>query len=273
MISKEYYILSNGVKIPKIGFGTWQIGNDIASKTCLIALNNGYIHIDTAKAYGNEDGVGKAIKQCGLNRKDIFITSKIPAEIKNYEDAKRVIEESLKLLDVEYIDLMLIHAPRPWDEMRWDFEYRYYKENVEVYRALEEAYLEGKLKSIGVSNFSIDDLKNIFSNCKIKPMVNQICVFAGDTPIDLINFCKEEGILVEAYSPLGTGRLFKSEFVKQMAEKYNVSVAQLGIRYAYQLGTLPLPKSVTESHIKNNIEIDNFEIDKEDMDSLKEYCI
>ena len=273
MIHKEYFVLSNGIKIPKLGFGTWQIPNENACECCLYALRSGYRHIDTAKAYGNEEGVGEAIKASKLNREDIFITSKIPAEVKTYEGAKRCIKESLDLLGVDYIDLMLIHAPRPWDEMRWDFEYRYYKENIEVYRALEEVYEQGKIKSLGVSNFSIDDLKNIFDNSKIKPMVNQICVFIGETPIELIEFCQKEDILVEAYSPLGTGRLFKNEFVKQYADKYGVSIAQLAIRYTYQLGTLPLPKSVNPDHILNNMDINGFTISDEDMEALKKYNI
>lgn len=268
MVTKEYFVLANGVKIPKLGYGTWQIPNEIASECSLNALRSGYVHIDTAKAYGNEEGVGKGIKQSGLKRKEVFITSKIPAEVKTYEGAKKCIEESLKLLGVDYIDLMLIHAPRPWNEMNHDFPYRYYKENIEVYKALEEAYEEKKLRSIGVSNFEIDDLKNIFDHSKIKPMVNQICVYIGNTPMELIDFCQKENILVEAYSPLGTGRLFKNEKAKEIASKYNVTVAQLGIRYCLELNTLPLPKSVSVSRIEENKEVD-FLISKEDMETLK----
>lgn len=264
----EFYTLSNGIQIPNIGFGTWQIDNDIASRCVLDALDSGYIHIDTAIAYGNEVGVGEAVKASNIKREDIFITSKIPAEIKTYEDAKRCIDESLKRLDVSYIDLMLIHAPRPWSLMGPNPTYRYFKENIEVYKALEEAYLEGKLKSIGVSNFDKDDIENIFSNCKIKPHVNQICVFIGNTPFDLIRYCKEQNILVEAYSPLGTGKLLKNEKAKIIADKYNVSIAQLGIRYCLQIGTLPLPKSVSKSHIEENKNVD-FIISGEDMDILK----
>ena len=273
MISKQYFTLYNGVKIPCIGFGTWQISNDIVTEACLVAFKEGYIHIDSAKAYGNEEGVGKSIKLCGLKREDIFITTKVPAEIKTYEDAKRCIEESLKLLDTPYIDLILIHAPRPWDNMRYDYPYRYYEENVNVYRALEEAYEQGKVRSIGVSNFSIEDIENILKHNKIKPMVNQICVYAGDTPLDLIEYCKKQDILVEAYSPLGTGRVFKSDLLKQLADKYNVSIAELALRYTYQLGTLPLPKSVTPNRIKDNLYFDHFTISDEDMEMLKKYSI
>ena len=273
MIYQEYFELYNGVRIPKIGFGTWQIKNEVACEACLCALRVGYRHIDTAKAYGNEEGVGQSIKESGIKREDIFITSKIPAEVKTYEEAKKCIEESLNLLDTPYIDLMLIHAPRPWDEMRWDFPYRYYDENVNVYRALEEAYEAGLIRSIGVSNFNEEDLKNIQKHCKILPMVNQICIFAGDTPMNLINFCKENNILVEAYSPLGTGKIFKSDLIKNMAEKYNVPMSKLAIRYCYQLGTLALPKSVNPLRIKANTEIDDLVISDEDMKVLKSYNI
>lgn len=269
MIINEYFVLSNGVKIPKIGFGTWQIPNDIAARCVKDALMCGYRHIDSAIAYGNEVGVGTGIKESNLKREDIFITSKIPAEIKSYEEAKKCINESLNRLDVDYIDLMLIHAPRPWANMRSDYEYKYYKENVEVYKALEEAYEAGKLKSIGISNFDKNDIDNILNNCKIKPHVNQICIYASHTPFDLIEYCHSLNILVEAYSPIGTGRLFKNEAVKLIADKYSVSIAQLGIRYCLQLNTLPLPKSVSKSHIEENKDID-FIISEEDMEALKQ---
>lgn len=273
MIYKQYFKLHNGNMIPKLGFGTWQIKNEDACNACLLAIKAGYRHIDTAKAYGNEEGVGLALKQCGLSRKEVYITSKIPAEVKNYEDAKKCIDESLEKLDTPYIDLMLIHAPRPWDEMRADFPNRYYEENVQVYKALVEAYEAGKILAIGVSNFSKDDIENILKHFSIKPMVNQICIYAGDTPLDLIEYCQKEDIIVEAYSPLGTGRIFKSELVKKIADKYNVSVSRLAIRYCFQLNTLPLPKSVTEEHIIDNTKIDDFNISEEDMNILKAYDI
>ena len=268
-MKKEFFDIYNDVKIPAIGFGTWQIDNSVAKDACLVALKEGYRHIDTAKAYGNEQAVGASIKESGLKREDIFITSKIPAEIKNYEDAKRCIKESLELLDTPYIDLMLIHAPKPWSEMGNRDGYRYFKENCEVYKALEEAYEEGLLKTIGVSNFEIVDIENIIKHNKIKPMVNQICIFAGATPIELIKYCQDNEILVEAYSPLATGKLFDKPLIIEMAKKYNVSVAKLAIRYCYQLGTLPLPKSVTPSRIKENLDIFDFVITDEDMIILK----
>lgn len=267
MIKDEYFILNNGVKIPKIGLGMWQISNEDATPSVLWGLKYGYRHIDTAEAYGNEKGVGLAIKQSGVRREDIFITSKIHAHIKTYQEAKACIEQSLKDLDVDYIDLMLIHAPRPWDIL-WDPNApRMYQENIEVYRAMEEAYKEGKLKSIGLSNFFIDDVRNILENCEIVPQVNQICIYIGNTPMDVIDYCKENNILVEAYSPIATGRLLNNELVKSIADKYGVSVARLCIRYCLEIDTLPLPKSNKENHIKENIDVD-FEISKEDMELL-----
>ena len=163
---------------------------------------------------------------------------------------------------------MLIHSPRPWEGL-WDSNYpRLYKENLEVYKALQEAYEDNKIKSIGLSNFFVDDVKNIIENVKIKPVVNQICVYIGNTPKELIDYCNNNDILIEAYSPIATGRLLNNQELINMANKYNVSVAQLCIRYCQQIGTLPLPKSKTKQHIKSNFEI-NFDIEKEDLEHLK----
>ena len=269
MIRNETFILSSGLTIPKIGYGTWQIKNEDAPRLVKEAIQCGYRHIDTAIGYNNEIGVGEGIRASGIKREDLFITSKIPDFVKSYEEAKQCIENSLKRLGLEYLDLMLIHTPRPWD-LLWDKNaHQYYEENVAVYKAMEEAYEAGKLKHIGISNFQIHDIENILANCKIKPHVNQICVFIGETPFGLIEYCKDKGILVEAYSPVGTGRLLKNERVIEMANKYGVSVAQLGIRYCLELGTLPLPKSSSLSHMENNLDVD-FEIQDKDMKLLKE---
>lgn len=269
MIKDEFFILNNGVKIPKIGFGTWQIPCNKATSAVVSALNNGYRHIDNAIAYGNAKEVGEGIKKSFLTRDEVFITSKIPAEVKNYQDAKKCIEEALQDLDVDYIDLMLIHAPRPWAQMH-DNSIKLYHENIEVYRALEEAYKEGKLKAIGVSNFAIDDLENIINNCEVLPQVNQICIHIGNTPRELIDYCEKHHILVEAYSPIATGRLLNNEGIKLIADKYGVSIPQLCIKYCLEINTLPLPKSDNEDHIKDNIKID-FEITKEDIDYLSNF--
>lgn len=266
MVIDEEFTLLNGNKIPALGFGTWQIRQEDAEQACLAALKAGYKHIDTAEAYNNEEGVGQAIKKSGLKREDIYLTSKVKAEIKTYEKAKAAIEESLRKLDTPYIDLMLIHAPRPWAEMPFALK-RYFKENLEVWRAMEEAYKAGKLKAIGVSNFQVDDLQNIIDNSSTVPMVNHVRFFISQVPEDVLKFCLDKKIVVEGYSPIATGRLLKSKAIGKMAEKYSVSIPQLCIRYVYQRGALPLPKAVHEEHIIANTKID-FTISPEDMTAL-----
>ena len=258
--------LNKGVKIPKLGLGTWLIDNEKVVEVVKTALAAGYRHIDTAQAYGNEEGVGKAIRESNTPREEIFVTSKIAAEAKTYEEAYNSIIESLQKLGLDYIDLMIIHSPEPWAEFRGDK--KYFAENKEVWKALETAYEEGKVKAIGVSNFLQDDLENILSSCKIKPMVNQILTHISNTKKELIEFCKENDILVEAYSPIAHGAALKNETIMKMATKYHVSVAALCIRYVLELGLVALPKASTKEHIIDNAKVD-FEISKEDMDILK----
>ena len=257
--------LYNGNEIPDIGYGTWLIKNEDACKCCLMALESGYRHIDTAQAYGNEVGVGEAIKKSNLKREEIYVTTKVMGEIKSYKEAKESIDESLRKLGLDYVDLILIHCPQPWALFRG--KRRFFKENKEVWKALEEAYEEGKVKSIGVSNFLVDDLQNILEDCKIKPMVNQILCHIGNTPIDVIKFCQENDIVVESYSPIAHGAALKNPAIIKMAEKYNVSVAQLCIKYTLQLDTISLPKASSKEHIIDNLKLD-FEISEEDMIEL-----
>lgn len=264
MITKEIKMY-NGVKIPVVGYGTWLVDNSVAAEKVKMAIEEGYRHIDSAQAYGNEVGVGKGIKECGLKREDLFIVTKVQAEIKNYEDAKRSIDESLKRLNLDYVDLILIHCPQPWAEFRGPK--RYFKENIEVWKALEDAYKEGKARSIGVSNFLVDDLENIINNCEIKPMANQICCHIGHTLVDVIKFCHKNDIVVEAYSPIAHGRALENKVIQQMAEKYNVSVAQLCLQYTLELDTVTLPKASSREHMRDNINFD-FHISQEDMIAL-----
>lgn len=273
MVLEEFYKLNNGQRIPKIALGTWQTPNDVAATAVSAAIEAGYRHIDTAIAYENETGVGAGLKAAlqstGIHRESIFITTKIPAEVKNYDGAVRCIQESMDRLDAFHIDMMLIHAPRPWAEMDSTSGNRYFKENIEVWKALEEAYEAGKIRAIGVSNFEIDDLNNIMAGGRVIPAVNQIRVHIGHVPTELIDFCEQNGILVEAYSPNATGRLLKVPEVCAMAEKYHVSVPQLASRFVLQLGLLPLPKSVHEDRIRQNAKLD-FEINSNDMAKLLE---
>lgn len=263
MIKQEYYTLYNGVQIPKIGFGTWQTPNEQAYEAVIHALNAGYRHIDTAVVYKNETGVGKAIKDSGIPREELFITTKIPADIKTYEGAVASIEKSLVDLGLDYIDLHLIHAPWPWSEVGKDCK----DGNVEVWKALIEYYNAGKIRSIGVSNFHVADIEYLIEKTNFKPMVNQIRFFIGNTQEPITQYCQANNILIEAYSPMATGELISNEIVQKIADKYNTTNSKICLRYCIERNTLPLPKSVTKSRIYDNIDLD-FEISKEDMKYL-----
>lgn len=266
MILKEKYTLSNGVEIPRLGLGTWFISNDNAAKAVKDATEIGYRHIDTAQAYENEEGVGEGIRTCGVERGDLFVTTKLAAEVKSYEEAVASIDKSLERMGLDYIDMMIIHSPKPWAKYQGDD--RYFEGNREAWRALEEAYNAGKLRAIGLSNFEKEDVQNILDNCSVKPMVNQVLAHVSNTPHDMIEYAANNDMLVEAYSPIGHGELLKNDDMKAMAEQYNVSVPQLAIRYDLQLGLLPLPKTANPDHMKSNAALD-FEISEEDMEKLK----
>jgi diketogulonate reductase-like aldo/keto reductase len=266
MVLNETYTLSNGLSIPKVGLGTWLIPDEEVASAVKSAIGVGYRHIDTAQAYGNERGVGEGIRSSGVPREQIFITTKVAAEIKNYDLAAASIDESLKKLDCGPADLIIIHCPQPWAEFRG--AKRYFKENKEVWKALEDAYLAGKVKSIGVSNFLIDDLENILEDCRIKPMVNQILLHIGETPSSLVKFCKQNDILVEAYSPIAHGKALNNEELARMAAKYGVTIPQLCIQYTLQQGTVSLPKSSNPDHIRSNVQLD-YTISDEDMAALE----
>lgn len=266
MILQETYRLENGVQIPKLGLGTWFIEDENAAQAVRDAVTAGYRLIDTAQAYGNERGVGEGVRTCGLPREQLFVTSKVAAEAKSYEAAARSIDETLAKMGLEYLDMMIIHSPQPWAEFR--VENRYFAENKEVWRALEDAYAAGKLRAIGVSNFLRDDLENLLEDCRIKPMVNQILLHITNTDRALLGFCREQGILVEAYSPIAHGEALKNPAITQMARKYNVTPAQLCIRYVLQLGTVALPKTANPAHMRDNGAVD-FQISPEDMQTLE----
>ncbi|MFV0390628.1 MAG: aldo/keto reductase [Paludibacteraceae bacterium] len=265
MILDEKFTLSNGIEIPKLGVGTWMIRDEKSENVVKDAVRVGYRHIDTAQAYQNENGVGRGMKNCGLQREELFVTTKLAAEIKSYGEATTAIDKSLKTLGLDYVDMMLIHSPKPWAKFL-DSD-PYFEGNRQAWKALEEAYKKGKIKAIGVSNFEKEDVDNILQSCSVKPMVNQVLAHISNIPADLIQYCNEKSILVEAYSPIGHGELFKNGEITEMAKKYHVSVAQLCIRYTLQLGLLPLPKTVNPIHLKSNTEID-FVIAHEDMNLL-----
>lgn len=268
-ILEQNYILRNGINIPKIGFGTWQVpSGDVAYNSVSLALKNGYRHIDTAAAYKNEASVGKAIKDSKIPRSKIFVTSKLQSHIKTYDETLEAFEKTLEALDMDYLDLYLIHAPWPWNEIGKQCD----EGNVLAYHAMEKLYNEGRIKAIGVSNFKVEELDNIINNCEIVPHVNQIGYFIGNNEVQTDEYCKAKKILVEAYSPLAIGYLLKNKDVIQMAKKYEVTAAQISIRYCIEKGVLPLPKSTHESRIIENANID-FSIEEKDMkflDAIKE---
>lgn len=267
-VLQETYRLSNGVEIPKVGFGTWQIPEgDEAYNAVTWALEAGYVHIDSAQGYRNERSVGRAVRDFGIKREDVFITTKVQADYKSYEQAKRSIEESLERLDLRYIDLLLIHAPRPWGKKGQFEEKRYFEENAQVWQAMIEAYEKGHLKSIGVSNFQVDDLQELAKRTEVTPMVNQIRLFIGYMQEKLVDYCNEKDILVEAYSPFATGQLLDNKQLLEIAERKGVSIPQLSLRYLLDKGTLPLPKSVHKEYIVANTELD-FELTEDEVSEL-----
>nr|WP_321509679.1 aldo/keto reductase [uncultured Celeribacter sp.] len=266
MILQQTFTLPNGVEIPKLGLGTWMIDDDKVAEAVKAAVKLGYRHIDTAQAYANERGVGEGVRNCGVARDELFVTTKLDAGIKDYEGAKAAIDGSLETLGLEYIDLMIIHSPQPWQEFSGDE--RFFEGNLAAWKALEEALEAGKLRAIGVSNFEKDDLDNLLDNARVKPMLNQVLAHVTNTPFELIDYTTSKGMVVEAYSPVGHGELLKNEEIGALAEKYSVSIPQLGIRYCLQLGLLPLPKTANPDHMANNADVD-FEISAEDMETLK----
>lgn len=264
-VLNETYTLSNGVEIPKLGLGTWFIDDDKAAEAVRVAIEIGYRNIDTAQAYGNERGVGDGVRNSDVARDELFVSTKLAAEIKDYEGAVAAIDGSLATLGLDHIDLMLIHSPQPWDDFRGG---DYSDGNRQAWRALEEAHQAGQIRAIGVSNFLQEDLDSLLETATVVPHVNQLLVHAGNTPSELLSYCEGKQILVEAYSPIAHGEILQNADVAAMAEKYGVSVPQLCIRYTLQLGTVSLPKTANPEHMRSNAEVD-FVIVDGDMDTLR----
>ncbi len=259
----DKFILNDGVEIPSIGLGTWQSSKEDAYSSTLAAIECGYRHIDTAYVYENEDAVGKAVKECGVNRKEIFITTKLPSHIKSYDGAREYLAKSLEALALDYVDLYLIHAPWPWSDVGKDCT----SGNIEAWKAMADMKSEGLIRSIGVSNFNAEQIDSLITSTGIVPSANQIRFFIGNTQEHITGYCEKKNILIEAYSPLATGKILDNGKISDIAAKCGVTVAQLCIKYCLQRGALPLPKSVTPERIKANLEM-NFEIPEEDMRTL-----
>jgi diketogulonate reductase-like aldo/keto reductase len=257
----DCYTLSNGVKIPCIGFGTWQTPDgEIAVSTVLSAIEAGYRHIDTAQGYGNEESVGIAVKKSGVPRSELFITSKLTNSEHGYDRTLAAFEGTMKKLDTDYLDLFLIHWPNPIA-----FRDHWQKTNAETWKAFEELYNAKRIRAIGISNFRPHHIRELMKTAVIAPVVNQIRLCPGETQDEVVNFCRSQNILLEAYSPLGVGKIFEVPEMKALAEKYGKSIAQICIRWSLQRGYLPLPKSVTPARIKENAKVFDFTLEDRDV--------
>jgi diketogulonate reductase-like aldo/keto reductase len=250
--------LNTDVKIPAIGFGTWQIENqNEAQEAVKVALDVGYRLIDTAKIYGNEEGVGKGIKESGLDRSDIFITTKLWNGDQGYDSALKAFEKSLERLGLEYLDLYLIHWPAT-------------DKRAESWKALQKIYAEGLAKNIGVSNYTVRHLQELLSGSKVVPAVNQIEFhpFIYNDQKEVLEFCKEKGIIIEAYSPLARAKDLNNTTLHAVAERHGKTIAQVMLRWAIQHGTVPIPKSTNAGRIKENFNVFDFELAEEEMESI-----
>lgn len=255
---KESIKLNNGNYIQSIGFGTSLVTGDECIRVIKVAIDVGYRHIDTASAYKNEVEIGKAIKESNIDREKLFITSKVWKDSMGYENTLKSFNNTLKNLDLEYVDLFLVHWPKNNDD----------KLNIETWKALEKIYKEGKAKAIGVSNFLRKHLEIILNNCDIVPAVNQIEFHPGLIRKDTIDFCKEKNIVLEAWAPLGKGKMLSNETLLTIAKKYNKSVAQLCLKWCLQNEVIPLPKSENRERMSQNLDLFDFEISKEDMNII-----
>ncbi len=261
----DSYKLRNGIHIPCVGFGTWQTPNDETGLNAVkTALETGYRHIDTAAVYKNEEIVGQAVRESGIPREEIFITSKLWNDDYGYESTKKAFNLSLEKLGMDYLDLYLMHWPNPLK-----FRDRWQQVNSETWKAIEELYQEGRIKAIGVSNFLVRHLEPLMETAEIIPMVDQLRLAPGDTKKDTVEFCRNHGIQPEAYSPLGTGKVFDVPELKNLADKYDKSVAQICLRWSLDMGFLPLPKSVTPEYIVENTEIFDFKLNPTDIEFIE----
>ena len=256
----DYFTLSNGVQIPCLGLGTWQTDGATTIAAIRSALEQGYRLIDTAAAYGNEKSVGRAIVESGLKREDVFVTSKLRNACHGYKATRDAFRQTLEKLGTDYLDLYLIHWPNP-------FQYRtvWQEATVGTWKAFEEFYREGRIRAIGVSNFFPHHIELLKKECEILPMVNQLKLCPGVTQPETVDYCRKNGILVEAYSPFGTGAIFEVPEMKSLSLKYGKSVGQICLRWSLQMGFLPLPKSGNPARIGENTRVFDFELSGEDM--------
>ncbi len=262
--AKDTYALHNGVVIPCLGFGTWRTPDgEVAVSSVKAALQAGYRHIDTAAGYGNEESVGRAIRESGLPREEVFVTSKLANSGHGYEKTLQAFEDTMQKLGLSYLDLYLIHWPNPIQ-----FRKNWQEANAGSWKAFEELYRAGRIRSIGVSNFRPHHLKALLQTAQIKPMVNQIRLCPGDVDAETVEFSREHGILLEAYSPLGVGRIMDVPELAAIAETHGKTPAQVALRWSLQKGFLPLPKSVTPQRILENAALFDFALSAAEMSAI-----
>lgn len=253
-----YVTLNNGVKIPQLGYGVYQVTQEECERCVLDALEVGYRHIDTAQSYFNEEEVGRAIEKSGIDRKEIFLTSKVWIEHFGYEECKKSVLESMEKLRTDYLDLMLLHQP--------------YGDTYGAWRALEELYKEGKLRAIGISNYYADRMVEFANFTEIKPMVNQMETHPLNQQIKLKEWADKYDIRLEAWAPFGEGRkgLFENEILKAIGQKYGKSTAQIMLRWNVQRGVIVIPKSIHKERMIENLNIFDFALDENDMNQISQ---
>jgi diketogulonate reductase-like aldo/keto reductase len=266
-MEQMYYQLNNGVKVPSLGFGTWRIPDGEETYNAVLnALKTGYRHIDSALVYKNEGSTGRAIKDSKIPRNEIFLVTKLPADIKGFDKAIETFNQQLKNLGVDYFDLYLIHGVKAWGDTTDEMSLM--DINIETWRALEKLYKEGKIKALGVSNFNPKTLTALMDKAEIKPTINQILVHPHHIPLENLRFCKKHNIIIQAYSPLATGAIVDDKTYEKIAKKHNKSIAQIVLRWHLQNGFIPLPRSTNAIRIKENFDVFDFELSKDEMKKI-----
>lgn len=261
------FILNNGVKVPPIGFGTFKTQDgEVAINAVKVAIDCGYRHIDTAAVYGNEKSVGQGIRESGIAREDVFLTSKLWNTERGFDKTLSAFKKSLDDLGLEYLDLYLIH----WPAVEKQFK-NWRQINKDTWKVFEKLYKDGYIRSIGVSNFMSHHLEPLIAECEFIPMVNQIEYHIGLTQDETVEFCRDNKIVVEGWSPLARGKMLKNRTIMELAEKYNITTAQLAIRYCLEKEVLPLPKSVNRDRIQSNFDVFSFSLSKESIEALDKF--
>ncbi len=256
----EHYVLNNGVEIPAVAFGTYKAADGKSADVIRAAIGAGYRYFDTASFYGTETYLAEAIRESGIPRREFFIASKLWKDEMGYENVKSAFERTLNNLRTDYLDLYLIHWPLP------EPGYKDWKQlDKETWRAMEELYHAGKVRAIGLSNFLPHHIENILEDCRVRPAVDQIEYHPGYSQEAVVNYCRERGILVQAWSPIGRSRVLDEPLVKELAAKYGVSPAQICLKFAVQRNIIPLPKSSSEDRMRENLDLYSFELEQDDI--------